>query len=56
MIFSVAHVLLTAAITSALALIVAFWRLPRTAWLDILAFTVLSRGGGVAVAALGEHA
>lgn len=46
MIFSVAHILLTAAITSALALIAAFWRLPRSAWLDILAITVLS---GVAV-------
>lgn len=46
MIFSVGHILLTAAITSALALIVALWRLPRTAWPDILAITVLS---GVAV-------
>jgi hypothetical protein len=46
MIFSVGHILLTAAITSALALIIALWRLPRTAWPDILAITVLS---GVAV-------
>ncbi len=42
MIFSVVHILLTAAITSALALIVALWRLGRGAWLDILAITVLS--------------
>ncbi|MGH3535913.1 MAG: hypothetical protein ACRDR6_27935 [Pseudonocardiaceae bacterium] len=46
MIFSASHILLTAAITSGLALMVAFWRLPRTAWPDILAITVLS---GVAV-------
>jgi hypothetical protein len=44
MIFSVVHILLTAAITSALALIIALWRLPRTAWLDILAITVLPGG------------
>jgi hypothetical protein len=42
MIFSAGHILLTAAITSALALIVALWRLGRTAWLDIVAITVLS--------------
>lgn len=42
MIFSVVHILLTAAMTSALALILALWRLPRTAWPDILAVTVLS--------------
>jgi hypothetical protein len=42
MIFSVVHILLTAAITSALALLVALWRLPLTAWPDILAITVLS--------------
>ena len=46
MIFSVVHILLTAAITGAVALILALWRLPRTAWPDILAVTVLS---GVAV-------
>lgn len=46
MIFSAVHILLTAAFTSALALIIALWRLPRTAWPDILAVTVLS---GVAV-------
>lgn len=46
MIFSVVHILLTAAMTSALALIIALWRLPRSAWPDILAVTVLS---GVAV-------
>src|SRR5437764_15413775 len=46
MIFSVVHILLTAAITSVLALIIALWRLPRSAWPDILAVTVLS---GVAV-------
>ncbi|MFN2477614.1 MAG: hypothetical protein ABR615_00340 [Pseudonocardiaceae bacterium] len=46
MIFGASHIVLTAAITSVLALIVAFWRLPRTAWLDILTVTVLS---GVAV-------
>ena len=46
MIFSVGHIMLTAAITSALALIIALWRLPRSAWPDILAVTVLS---GVAV-------
>lgn len=44
MIFSVVHILLTAALTSALALIIALWRLPRTNWLDILAVTVLSGG------------
>jgi hypothetical protein len=40
--FSVGHILLTAAITSALALGVGFWRLPRTAWLDSLAVAALS--------------
>ncbi|MGH3529497.1 MAG: hypothetical protein ACRDQI_20070 [Pseudonocardiaceae bacterium] len=42
MIFSVVHILLTAAITSAVALLVALWRLPRSAWPDIVAVTVLS--------------
>jgi hypothetical protein len=46
MIFSVVHILLTAAITGALALILALRRLPPTAWPDIVAVTVLS---GVAV-------
>lgn len=40
--FGTAHILLTAAITSVLALAVGFWRLPRTQWLDILAVAVLS--------------
>lgn len=47
MIFSVVHILLTAAITSALALIIALCRLPRSAWPDILAITVLSGGAVV---------
>ena len=42
MIFTVVHILLTAAITSAVALLVALWRLPRSAWPDIVAVTVLS--------------
>jgi hypothetical protein len=44
MVFSVVHIVLTAAMTSALALIIALWRLPRTAWSDILAITMLSGG------------
>lgn len=47
MIFSFVHIVLTAAITSALALILALWRLPPTAWPDILAVTVLSGGAVV---------
>jgi hypothetical protein len=47
MIFSVGHILLTAAMTSGLALIIALWRLPRAAWPDILAITVLSGGAVV---------
>ena len=46
MIFSVGHIMLTAVITSAVALILALWRLSRSVWPDILAVTVLS---GVAV-------
>jgi hypothetical protein len=42
MIFSTVHILLTAAITSAVALIIAVWRLPRRAWPDIIAVAVLS--------------
>lgn len=45
MIFSVGHILLTAAITSGLSLMAALWRLPRRAWPDILAITVLSGSG-----------
>jgi hypothetical protein len=45
MIFSVAHIALTAAITAVLVLGAACWRLPD-AWLDIAAFALLS---GVAV-------
>jgi hypothetical protein len=44
--FSLAHILLTAAITAALTLGAAWWRLPRGAWPDILAIALLS---GVAV-------
>jgi hypothetical protein len=42
MIFSGVHILLTAAITSALALLVALWQLPRSAWPDVVAVTALS--------------
>ena len=42
MIFSAAHILLTAAITGVIALAAAYWRLPRTAWPDILAVAALS--------------
>jgi hypothetical protein len=44
MVFSVVHILLTAAITSTLVLIIALWRLPRSTWPDILAITLLSGG------------
>jgi len=40
--FGTAHILLTAAITSGVALAVGFWRFPRAQWLDILAVAVLS--------------
>jgi hypothetical protein len=46
MIFTVAHIGLTAAITAVFALAAAYWRLGRDAWPDILAFALLS---GVAV-------
>jgi hypothetical protein len=46
MIFSTVHILLTAAITGGVALVVGFWRLPRAQWPDVLAIVVLS---GVAV-------
>jgi hypothetical protein len=42
MIFSTIHILLTAAITSGVALVIGFWRLPPAQWLDILAIVVLS--------------
>jgi hypothetical protein len=42
MIFSTAHIGLTAAITGVLALGAAYWRLPGGAWLDVLAFALLS--------------
>lgn len=42
MVFSVAHIGLTAAITAVLALGAAYWRLPRGAWLDILAIALLA--------------
>jgi hypothetical protein len=41
-IFGTAHILLTAAITSAVALAIGFWRLPPARWLDILAIAALS--------------
>ena len=45
MIFSVGHIVVTAVITSGLAFMAGLWRLPRTAWPDILAITVLSGAG-----------
>jgi hypothetical protein len=42
MTFSTAHILLTAAITSGVAVAVGFWRLRPARWLDILAVAVLS--------------
>jgi hypothetical protein len=44
--FSLVHILVTAAITAALTLGAAWWRLPRGAWPDILALGLLC---GVAV-------
>jgi hypothetical protein len=41
-IFSSARIALTAVVTGALALAVAAWRLPRTAWPDMTAVAVLS--------------
>lgn len=40
--FSTTHIALTAALTGALALAAAAWRLPRTAWPDVVAIGVLS--------------
>jgi hypothetical protein len=41
-VFSHAHITVTAAITGAAALAVAWWRLPRPAWIDIAAMGVLA--------------
>ncbi len=46
MIFTAAHIGLTAGITAVVALLAALWRMPRGAWVDIVAVAVLS---GVAV-------
>src|SRR5258708_14249331 len=43
-VFSHAHIAVTAAITGLLALAAAWWRLPRRAWADTAAITVLSAG------------
>jgi hypothetical protein len=40
--FSAIHIALTAALTGVLALAAAAWRLPRTAWPDVIAIGVLS--------------
>ncbi len=40
--FGNAHIALTAALTGVLALAAAAWRLPRTAWPDVVAIGVLS--------------
>lgn len=40
--FSASHIALTAAITGVLVLIAAVWRLPRGAWLDVIAVGVLA--------------
>lgn len=42
MTFSVAQIAITAAITAVIALGVAYWSLPRRAWLDVLAIAVLA--------------
>jgi hypothetical protein len=42
MIFSAAHILLTAAATGVLALGAGYWRLGRPAWLDALAIAALA--------------
>jgi hypothetical protein len=47
MVFSTVHIVLTAALTGALALVVGIWRLPRERRLDTLAAAVLA---GAAVA------
>lgn len=46
LIFTAAHIGLTAGITAVVALLAALWRMPRGAWVDIVAVAVLS---GVAV-------
>ena len=40
--FSATHITLTAALTGVLALAAAAWRLPRTAWPDVVAVGVMS--------------
>ena len=40
--FSAIHIALTGAVTGVLALAAAAWRLPRTAWPDVVAIGVLS--------------
>ena len=40
--FGAGHIALTAGITGVLALAAALWRLPRTAWTDIIAAAVLT--------------
>ena len=42
MVFSAGHIALTAGITAVLGFAAAFWRLPRGAWLDIVAVAVRS--------------
>lgn len=42
--FSAGHIAFTAVITGVLALFVAAWRLPRGAWLDVVAVGVLAAG------------
>jgi len=41
-VFSTAHIALTAVLTGVLAAAVAWWRLPRGAWLDVAAVAVLA--------------
>lgn len=47
MVFSTLHIVLTAALTGVVALIVGIWRLPRERWWDTIAAAVLA---GAAVA------
>jgi len=47
MVFSTLHIVLTAALTAVVALIVGMWQLPRERWLDAVAAAVLA---GAAVA------
>jgi hypothetical protein len=42
MTFTTLHIVLTAALTGVVALIVGMWRLPRKRWLDIIAAAVLA--------------